>query len=145
MDNLETFPSIIDDLPSSVSRTAFNPSSLPTGPGIALPPGSSAGTTLTAPGAPSSSAAVNGSATSTGTNKTTLISASHMWPSRDPSATEWVVTSTVDGSETTVTVTNTAEAAAQPGSSAVRGAGTAGTAAGAALLAVAVGVTVGLW
>ncbi|GAA5887965.1 hypothetical protein JCM6882_000818 [Rhodosporidiobolus microsporus] len=111
-DNLETFPTIIDDLtstsrPSSLSsrstNTPFNPTTFLTAPGPALPPSSYlTGTSLA-------------TATTASVVSRTLISASHasnsslsMTSSGTPSLSESVVTSTVDGSVATVTITNSA-------------------------------------
>ncbi|GAA5857756.1 hypothetical protein JCM1840_000896 [Sporobolomyces johnsonii] len=109
--NLETFPTILDPstatvLPSSGSATpsslsVFNPSSLDTAHGPAVPPTA----TATSTPLPSSS-----NATASGP-RTTLVSASAAAANR--SLSESVVTSTVDGSVTTVTVTNSASGATQ--------------------------------
>ncbi|BGP48628.1 hypothetical protein JCM10450v2_004504 [Rhodotorula kratochvilovae] len=112
-DNLETFPTILPDPTTthlSRSATAFDPSRFTTGHGPALPPSYSINGTLL----PTSSSRFDlpsSTAASAPSPRTTLISASHTFPSLDPSASEYVVTSTVDGSVATVTVTNTAEAA----------------------------------
>ncbi|GAA5820647.1 hypothetical protein JCM11251_003093 [Rhodosporidiobolus azoricus] len=136
--NLETFPSIIDDLSSSSTRssfpspsytnTPFNPTTFLTAPGPALPPSSyvTGGSTsapaptggvvsrtlISASYAASSSSARNSSSSTTGT----------------PS--ESVVTSTVDGSVATVTITNSAEPANAAGRPIVRATGVAWALAG---------------
>ncbi|GAA5871461.1 hypothetical protein JCM8547_001349 [Rhodosporidiobolus lusitaniae] len=145
-DNLETFPSIIDDLStsssSSASRGLFNPSTLQTAPGPALPP-SSYLTSLPS----STSSSPFSSSSSAPSSRKTLISASS-WNSSAHAATstgsqsleEIVVTETVSGSVTTETITNTAAEASSTGGSnaAARGTGTmSGLIAGGAIGAVA--------
>ncbi|GAA5833218.1 hypothetical protein JCM9279_001460 [Rhodotorula babjevae] len=145
--NLESFPTILP--PSSTAAqsspsatpssgaTAFDPSRFPSAPGPALPYSSS-----------SSSSLSSNSSSSPSPSRTTLISASHSpLPSLDPSATEYVVTSTVGGSVATVTVTSTASTSpgAQAGGSngaarARRGAASVWSEVGA--LAVAAGALV---
>lgn len=122
-DNLESFPSILppgaptssassprSSASSSLSGTPFDPSRFPSAPGPAIPASS---VSLSYPLSSSSS---SNSTTPATPSRTTLVSASHPpLPSLDPSASEYVVTSTVDGSVATVTVTNTAAAGNQGG------------------------------
>ncbi|GAA6055343.1 hypothetical protein JCM3770_005300 [Rhodotorula araucariae] len=126
--NLETFPTILPDSTTLPSATAFDPSRFPTGHGPALPP-SSVNNTLISDLPSSTSASVP--------PRTTLISASHTFPSL--SGSEYVITSTVDGSVATVTVTNTAEAAVGTNGSSGAGTRAAGWAAALAGAAAAGG------
>ncbi|GAA5979687.1 hypothetical protein JCM5350_003813 [Sporobolomyces pararoseus] len=103
--NLETFPSIIN--PSTSSNSASNTSvsriftSATLGPGPAISPSSY----ITSP-------SVTATPTSSSRNQTTLISASlSNYTASQPSVS--LVTSTVSGSVTTVTVTNSAAGASQ--------------------------------
>ncbi|GAA5999870.1 hypothetical protein JCM10207_005949 [Rhodosporidiobolus poonsookiae] len=127
-DNLETFPTIIDDLTSTVSlsrtstfsssqpsTTLFNPSAYPSLPGPAIPPSSYLSALPTAS---------SGSNSNSSRSWSTLVEASHPsgWnTSATQSDDETIVTSTVDGSVATVTVTNTdAPSATEGGNAAAR-------------------------
>ena len=133
--NLESFPTILNPASStappsspapspSSGATAFDPSRFPSAPGPALPYTSSDSLSLSAP---------TNSTSSPSLSRTTLISASHSpLPSLDPSATEYVVTSTVGGSVATVTVTSTASTSpgAQAGGSSGAASGPRGAGSG---------------
>ncbi|GAA6041152.1 hypothetical protein JCM8097_004141 [Rhodosporidiobolus ruineniae] len=138
--NLETFPSIVDDLTSTASFPSsgvFNPSQT-TAPGPAVSPSSYLPTASPSLGA--TTTARTNSSSSASKPRTTLVSASHgLWNASETlPANESVVTSTVDGSVTTITVTNTAAASSTGGSNAAgRGRGRiAGAAVEAAVVAV---------
>ncbi|BGP16647.1 hypothetical protein JCM10213v2_004649 [Rhodosporidiobolus nylandii] len=89
----------------------FNPSSFYSGHGPAVPPSSYLSTA-----SPLTTASASASNASSSSHKT-LVSASHASASSSSSIEESIVTSTVDGSVTTVTVTNTGALAEQTGGS----------------------------
>ncbi|KAL7339524.1 hypothetical protein BJY59DRAFT_287409 [Rhodotorula toruloides] len=137
--NLETFPSIITPSSTSLPNTPFNPSTFLSAPGPAIPPSLSSSPT-------------NASASSSLPARTTLISAqprpsnasssSQMTAAPNASVSESVVTSTVDGSVATVTITSSAK----PSSGASRRIARVGVVEGAlgAGVAVALGVVGGV-
>ncbi|POY75110.1 hypothetical protein BMF94_1740 [Rhodotorula taiwanensis] len=147
--NLETFPTIYSGTSTgpestgaatlsggaspSASYGAFDPSKFPTAPGPAIIPNY----TLSNPSGAASSGGTGssgGGRTNTG-NRTTAVSASAVSITSQTSPTASIVTSTVDGSVTTVTVTSSkgSGAAAQTGTSGAES-NRSGSAAGAAAL-----------